>query len=124
MRKLTFIMIMLFCASFTYAQKGKVSQASSYLSSGKLDEAKKLIDEAIAHENCVNDSKSWLVKGQIYQGIFESPLPENFIRKMSPICGIRSFACLFKYHCSFRTHYNYVDTRSIAYKKRQVKVIK
>ena len=46
MRKLTFIMIMLFCASFTYAQKGKVSQASSYLSSGKLDEAKKLIDEA------------------------------------------------------------------------------
>ena len=82
MRKLTFIMIMLFCASFTYAQKGKVSQASSYLSSGKLDEAKKLIDEAIAHENCVNDSKSWLVKGQIYQGIFESPLPDY--KKLDP----------------------------------------
>lgn len=82
MRKLTFIMIMLFCATFTYAQKGKVSQASSYLSSGKLDEAKKLIDEAITHENCVNDSKCHFVKGQIYQAIFESPLPDY--RKLDP----------------------------------------
>lgn len=82
MRKLTFIMIMLFCATLTYAQKGKVSQASSYLSSGKLDEAKKLIDEAITHENCVNDAKCHFVKGQIYQGIFESPLPDY--RKLDP----------------------------------------
>ncbi len=82
MRKLTFIMILLFCASFSYAQKGKVAQASSYLSSGKLDEAKKLIDEAITHENCVNDPKSYFVKGQIYQGIFESPLPDY--RKLDP----------------------------------------
>ena len=29
MRKLSFIMILLFCATFTYAQKGKVTQASS-----------------------------------------------------------------------------------------------
>lgn len=76
MRKLTFIMILLFCATATYAQKGKVAQASSYLSSGKLDEAKKLIDEAITHENCVNDPKSYFVKGQIYQAIYESPLPD------------------------------------------------
>lgn len=82
MRKLTFIMILFFCASFAYAQKGKVSQASSYLSSGKLDEAKKFIDEAMAHESCANDSKSWFVKGQIYQGIFESPLPDY--RKLDP----------------------------------------
>jgi len=82
MRKLTFIMILLFCAGFSYAQKGKVAQASSYLSSGKLDEAKKLIDEAITHENCVNDPKSYFVKGQIYQGIFESPLPDY--RKLDP----------------------------------------
>lgn len=82
MRKLTFIMILLFCASFTYAQKGKVGQAASYLSSGKLDEAKKLIDEAITHENCINDPKSYFIKGQIYQGIFESPLPDY--RKLDP----------------------------------------
>lgn len=82
MRKLTFIMILLLGATFTYAQKGKVAQASSYFTSGKLDEAKKLIDEAITHENCVNDPKSYFVKGQIYQAIFESPLKEY--RKLDP----------------------------------------
>lgn len=82
MRKLTFIMILLLGATFTYAQKGKVAQASSYFTSGKLDEAKKLIDEAITHENCVNDPKSYFVKGQIYQAIFESPLKDY--RKLDP----------------------------------------
>lgn len=82
MRKLTFIMVLLFCATLTYAQKGKVTQASSYFTSGKLDEAKKLIDEAITHENCVNDAKCYFVKGQIYQAIFESPLKDY--RKLDP----------------------------------------
>ena len=76
MRKLSFIMILLFCATLTYAQKGKVAQASSYFASGKLDEAKRLIDEAITHESCVNFDKAYFTKGQIYQGIFESPLKE------------------------------------------------
>lgn len=82
MRKLTFMMILLFCATLTYAQKGKVTQATSYFTSGKLDEAKKLIDEAITHENCVNDPKSYFVKGQIYQGIAESLLKDY--RKLDP----------------------------------------
>ena len=50
MRKLTFIVILLFCAGFTYAQKGKVAQATSYFTSGKMDEAKKLIDEFVLLE--------------------------------------------------------------------------
>ena len=52
------------------------------MSSGKLDEAKKLIDEAITHDNCVNDPKSYFVKGQIYQAIYESPLPDY--KKLDP----------------------------------------
>jgi Tfp pilus assembly protein PilF len=60
MRKLSFIMILLFCATFTYAQKGKVTQAISYLTSGKLDQAKKLIDEAMGHESCVAWDKAYL----------------------------------------------------------------
>ena len=82
MRKLTFIVIMVFCATCMYAQKGKVNQAEFSYKSGKLDEAKKIIDEAITHEACVNDSKSHLVRGQIYQGIFESPLPDY--KKLDP----------------------------------------
>ncbi|HIX04100.1 MAG TPA: tetratricopeptide repeat protein [Candidatus Odoribacter faecigallinarum] len=72
MRKLSIILVMLFCATMTYAQKGKVTQASSYFTSGKLDQAKKVIDEAIQHEACVNFDKAYFVKGQIYQAICES----------------------------------------------------
>ncbi len=82
MRKLSFIMVLLFCAGFTYAQKGKVTQATSYFTSGKLDQAKKLIDEAITHESCVDFDKAYFVKGQIYQAIFESPLAEY--KKLDP----------------------------------------
>lgn len=72
MRKLSFIMILLFCATSIYAQKGKVTQATSYFTSGKLDQAKKIIDEAMAHEACVNWDKAYFTKGQIYQAIYES----------------------------------------------------
>lgn len=82
MKKITFIMILLFCAIVTYAQKGKVTQAQSFFTSGKLDEAKKLIDEAIVHETCVNFDKAHFLKGQIYQGIFESPLTDY--KKLDP----------------------------------------
>lgn len=82
MRKLSFIMILLFCATFTYAQKGKVTQASSYFTSGKLDQAKKLIDEAMQHEACINFDKGYFTKGQIYQAIFESPVAEY--KKLDP----------------------------------------
>lgn len=82
MRKVSFIMFLLFCATLTYAQKGKVTQATSYFTSGKLDQAKKLIDEAITHESCVNWDKAYFTKGQIYQAIFESPLQDY--KKLDP----------------------------------------
>lgn len=82
MRKLSFIMILLFCVTFTYAQKGKVTQAISYFTSGKLDQAKKLIDEAMQHEACADFDKGYFAKGQIYQAIFESPVPDY--KKLDP----------------------------------------
>lgn len=82
MRKLSYVLVLLFCATMTYAQKGKVTQAGSYFTSGKLDEAKKLIDEAIEHETCVAFDKAWFTKGQIYQAIFESPLKDY--KKLDP----------------------------------------
>lgn len=82
MKRLSVIMILLFCVSFAYAQKGKVTQATSYFTSGKLDQAKKMIDEAIQHEACVNFDKAYFVKGQIYQAIFESQIPDY--KKLDP----------------------------------------
>ena len=71
MRKLSFITILLLCATTTFAQMGKLTQATSYFTSGKLDQAKKLVDEAINHEKCINNYSAYFVKGQIYQAIYE-----------------------------------------------------
>lgn len=82
MRRISLIMVFLLCATMMYAQKGKVTQATSYFTSGKLDQAKKLIDEAIKHESCVDWDKAYFTKGQIYQAIFESPLQDY--KKLDP----------------------------------------
>ena len=57
-------------------KKEKVTQAISYLTSGKLDQAKKLIDEAMGHESCVAWDKAYFTKGQIYQALYESPVAD------------------------------------------------
>lgn len=76
MKKTSLILALLFCVTLTYAQKGKVNQAANHFTAGKLDQAQKSIDEAMSHEDCVNWDKAYFVKGQVYQGIFESPLPD------------------------------------------------
>ena len=68
-------MILLLCVSMVNAQKSKVTGASNYLTSGKLDKAKEAIDSGIGNEKCVAWPKAYLVQGKVYQAIFESPLP-------------------------------------------------
>ncbi|MCZ4694494.1 hypothetical protein DWB61_05515 [Ancylomarina euxinus] len=75
MRKLSFIMILILCVSMVNAQKSKVTGASNYLTSGKLDKAKEAIDAGIGHEKCVAWPKAYLIQGKVYQAIYESPLP-------------------------------------------------
>ena len=72
MRRISFITVLFFCATVAFAQKGKVNQASSFLEYDQLDQAKKVIDEAITHESCINFDKAYYVKGRIYQAICES----------------------------------------------------
>jgi len=68
-------MILLLCVSMVNAQKSKVTGASNYLTSGKLDKAKETIDAGMGHEKCIAWPKAYLVQGKVYQAIFESPLP-------------------------------------------------
>ncbi|MGZ2369351.1 tetratricopeptide repeat protein [Ancylomarina sp. YFZ004] len=75
MKKLSFIMVLLLCVSMVNAQKSKVTGASNYLTSGKLDKAKEAIDAGMGHEKCVAWPKAYLIQGKVYQAIFESPLP-------------------------------------------------
>ena len=82
MKTLSFIMILLFCATITNAQKLKVGAAGSHFTGGKLDLAKQSIDEAMQHEACINYDKGYFTKGQIYQAIFESDVKEY--KKLAP----------------------------------------
>lgn len=68
-------MVLLLCVSMVNAQKSKVTGASNYLTSGKLDKAKEAIDAGIGHEKCVAWPKAYLIQGKVYQAIYESPLP-------------------------------------------------
>lgn len=68
-------MVLLLCVSMVNAQKSKVTGASNYLTSGKLDKAKDAIDAGMGHEKCVAWPKAYLIQGKVYQAIFESPLP-------------------------------------------------
>jgi len=74
MKKLSLVLAFVFAASMLFAQKGKVNAAASNLRTGKLDKAKELIDAGITHRKCVEWPKAYFVKGQVYQGIFESPI--------------------------------------------------
>jgi tetratricopeptide (TPR) repeat protein len=58
------------------AQPAKRTSAYNYLSYGELDNAKEAIDAASEHEKTVADAKTWLYRGQIYQGIYESQDPK------------------------------------------------
>jgi len=68
-------MVLLLCVSMVNAQKSKVTGASNYLTSGKLDKAKDAIDAGMGHEKCVAWPKAYLIQGKVYQAIFESPIP-------------------------------------------------
>ena len=68
-------MVLLLCVSTINAQKSKVTGASNYLTSGKLDKAKEAIDAGMGHDKCVAWAKAYLIQGKVYQAIFESPLP-------------------------------------------------
>ena len=70
MKKLSLILItILAIQTVSFAQNKNVRKASSALDNGELAEAKAQIDPAINDEKTKDDSKTWLLYGQIYQAI-------------------------------------------------------
>ena len=66
-----------FLSAGLFAQKGKVSSALSFKEAGKLDKAVATIEEAIdannpKTESSINWPRTWEVRGEIYQAIFQS----------------------------------------------------
>ncbi len=76
------LFIFLFTTINTIAQKGKVTGALSNKEAGKLDKAIAVIEEAIdatnpKTESSINWPRTWEVRGEIYQAVFQSK-DENY----------------------------------------------
>lgn len=80
----TILLLIIFLISITnlFAQKGKVTSALGNKEAGKLDKAIAAIEEAIdatnpKTESSINWPRTWEVRGEIYQAVFQSK-DENY----------------------------------------------
>ncbi|RJE75029.1 tetratricopeptide repeat protein [Reichenbachiella sp. MSK19-1] len=64
-------------STISFAQKGSVTKADSYLTKGELVSAKAEIDVAITIEKNAGKSKTWFTRGKIYQAIATSEDESN-----------------------------------------------
>lgn len=90
MKKISVLLAVLMIAVGAIAQKGKLREASSYLSSGKLKEAKEAIDVAVKDESLKNDAKALFTLGKIYQGIAEDPT--GLYKKLDANAATKAYA--------------------------------
>lgn len=86
MKRTTILFALLFAVTCAFAQKGKVTSASSYKETGKLDKAVEAIEETIDPNNPKSEStiswpRTYEVRGEIYQAVFQTK-DENF-KKLS-----------------------------------------
>jgi len=86
MKRTTILFALLFAVTCAFAQKGKVTSALSYKETGKLDKAVEAIEETIDANNpktegSVTWPRTWEVRGEIYQAVFQSK-DENY-KKLS-----------------------------------------
>ena len=77
MKKTIILLALVLSVSGAFAQKGKVTSAQTFKDSGKLDKALEAINEATdpANEKAEKSlpwPKTWEVRGEIYQAIFQS----------------------------------------------------
>jgi tetratricopeptide (TPR) repeat protein len=66
MKKIAFLLTLMFVVSMGFAQNSKVVTAYNYQRNGKLEKAKEAIDEAVQHEKTMADAKAWYYRGNIY----------------------------------------------------------
>lgn len=77
MRTLSLLIIFLLSVTTLFAQKGKVTSALGNKEAGKLDKAIAAIEEAVdatnpKTESSINWPRTWEVRGEIYQAVFQS----------------------------------------------------
>lgn len=71
-----FFLLTLFLVNKGNAQSKEVTNAWNYLRYDELDKAKASIDAASKHEQTMNDPKTWLYRGNVYEKLASSKKPE------------------------------------------------
>lgn len=66
-----FLFLFIIFSSSVFSQKKELRLAGKYLKKDKIEEAKSAIDKATIHEKTKQNPKSWILKGEIYQNIWE-----------------------------------------------------
>jgi tetratricopeptide (TPR) repeat protein len=66
MKKIIFVLVLVFSITLTFAQKNVRQTASNYLKDGKLDKALETINQCLQDPSTAQDAKAWLIKGNIY----------------------------------------------------------
>ena len=77
MRKIIFFLIIsLFIFSTnSFGQNNKYTDAWGYNNHKEYDKAKEAIDAASRHEATMNEPKTWLLRGKIYESLAKDPNP-------------------------------------------------
>lgn len=88
------IVIVMLTGCVVTAQKSKMREAASALSSGKLDKAKEAIDIALEDESMKAEAKAYFTKGKIYQGIAEDPT--GLYKKLSANAATEAYEAYMK----------------------------
>lgn len=72
--------------SLAFAQTSAVTNAILNQRSGLLDKARTDIDKAILNEKTIGKAKTWFTRGQVYEGMLESPI---YAKQLQPGEGLQ-----------------------------------
>ena len=72
MKKILFVLVLVFSITLTFAQKNVRQTASNFLKDGKLDKALENINICIQDASTAQDPKAWFIRGNMYLEIANS----------------------------------------------------
>lgn len=75
MKRIGFVLSLVAISATAMAQGSKVTSASTSIKYGQLDKAKEAIEEALLNEKTKDQAKTWMVRGDVYKAIAETPNP-------------------------------------------------
>jgi len=76
MKKLFLLIAVIFISAGAFAQKGKVTSATTFIEQGALDKAKEALDQAMTDPKSMNWTNTYFAKGQLAQAVFKSDNPK------------------------------------------------